>query len=1783
MVREPRLQAEVFRSLKERAQNVKRITTSCLLLLLFSGLASIIPGTASAAPISPTVDFDTMLSNLPTILDEVLDGNWSGGATPFYQRVGMSSPNFVDADLDGNGINDDDQLAMLELILNEEGCLSNIPSATQTAIKNAYATTRDYIENRVNGGGVANGIQITLNNVQLTENSGTIDICTGSNYNITTGTSSTNVGLNLSGLCWLGSAYTLTLPVDSLWGEGNLLHDASATGLLDDYVRDLAAAYITMGDYNGVSYPGIDFFQKLIAEVVVGYIPVLIDNLLPDKSASFEMASYERASTGLDKYTVTCSTVPTVDINYDYYYEELSLTVPLRIYVSSTNLCNSINGFIGNFVCGTSRDCSNRTRLAYNGDMNQDGTSNRGTYQIAGGNRDLFLSREWIYYPNPITFSTQPVGNIAPNPVVVIPFNGSNWPLSAVLDASDQSKPHSYQWYRGTSPGSLSVLSGATSRTYTVLSSLPGTYYYQLRAADPCGTAAVGLTNIVGVKVEPPNISVTGPTPSSATLPFNGGVTLTVNANNGGFGTFSYAWKRNVGSGTENIGSNQNTYVLSNAVLEDAGSYWCVVSSVEYGNSATSGTSVISVSLPTIDIDPQPVGGSVPVGGNYTLSTDATIAVGGLTFEWEKDGSFVGTGKTFDIIGADPLLDVGYYRCKITSGAFSGYFTYTNNVFVSVGGGTGAVFRVDKYSPMTGGVEDGLAWDTAFDTIQEGIDAAAALGGGEVWVAGGPEGHVDAPYVYNETRTENWGLASVQGSLVLKDNVELYGGFEGYQGRQETVRVLRGVRRAVTIIDGSVSRPGGLPAYHVVVAGRGALPTIGARIDGFEITGGNASGLAGDYHTWRGGGIYNWQSPLVIANCTIHGNSAATSGGGLANETGTGVANATVENCVFWANTANRLPDDPTTPNAVRGGGGVFNNDADATFSFCTFYDNTIDTTWTLLGAASEGMYQWKASPVVNSCVFDLHSIGAIQDDDEEFGTEGAVVSYSNVEGADPLFATTGPEFYLSAGSAALINQGDPSAVLNRDLPGAPRPQNSVADIGAYEYLTGNPTAVCANTSVSLDSAGDATVLASSIYSATSTVPGGLYKILINSGSSAAYDCNDLGANSAELGVVDFHGNIGVCNATVTVLDDIDPTAVCTPITVQLDASGSYTLTPADIQTIGAGSSDNCAIDWTASSVTPNTFDCTQVGDVTVTLGVVDTSGNQSAGGGISFCATTVTVEDILPPTMVCKNITVPLDAISGTASIVASQVDDGSSDNCELDLSTLAIDVSSFDCADVGTQSVTLSASDVNGNSGSCVASVTVDDVTGPVFTGLPKNAYVLNLNLPYTDAQARAGVTATDVCTSSPTITITAETLAGVPVPMPITDPGSGYPVVYKLIYSADDGNGNVTTNDLSRITIVDDPPPTITILGADPFTVECGAAYNDDGATAEDEGNDITDFIVTTGLPVDTTTPGTYTVVYTVTDGTTEVSDSREVNVVDTTAPTIALNAPATVAIALGGTYTVAPATATDVCEGSLTGSIAVGGDTVDVNTPNTYVVTFDVSDSVPNAATQVIQTIYVLAELLNFTDQPDGASVYVDDAAFDLSATFAGGQNVTTYEWKEATLGVIGSGTVSGNTVTLSFDPSGFDAGTYLVHAEITDVSGVTLSDAATIVVADHMSITDDIADATIVFGDPYAMTVTVIGGMGDLTYQWYKDGGPINDTAKAWTGTDTATLSFPSFSEEDEGTYQLKISDDQEEITSSEATLTGDLGMPVAGLFGLAALAGASALSGVLSLRRRERR
>ena len=100
------------------------------------------------------------------------------------------------------------------------------------------------------------------------------------------------------------------------------------------------------------------------------------------------------------------------------------------------------------------------------------------------------------------------------------------------------------------------------------------------------------------------------------------------------------------------------------------------------------------------------------------------------------------------------------------------------------------------------------------------------------------------------------------------------------------------------------------------------------------------------------------------------------------------------------------------------------------------------------------------------------------------------------------------------------------------------------------------------------------------------------------------------------------------------------------------------------------------------------------------------------------------------------------------------------------------------------------------------------------------------------------------------------------------------------YTVTYNVSDSNGNAAEQVTRTVSVVDTTVPVITLTGEPTVTIEVGATYTEQGATATDN-YDTGLTVVVGGDTVDTTTLGTYTVTYNVSDA----SDNAAVEVTRT----------------------------------------------------------------------------------------------------------------------------------------------------------------------------------------------------------------------------------------------------------------------------------------------------------
>ena len=314
------------------------------------------------------------------------------------------------------------------------------------------------------------------------------------------------------------------------------------------------------------------------------------------------------------------------------------------------------------------------------------------------------------------------------------------------------------------------------------------------------------------------------------------------------------------------------------------------------------------------------------------------------------------------------------------------------------------------------------------------------------------------------------------------------------------------------------------------------------------------------------------------------------------------------------------------------------------------------------------------------------------------------------------------------------------------------------------------PRVNCQNITVALDENGSATITASDVDNA-STDNEGVATVEVD---IINFDCSNLGENQVILTVTDTSGNSASCYATVTVIDDIPPVAICKELTVFLDVNGEATIAA---DQINDGSTDNC--DSLGYDLDQFSFTCDDIGENEVTLFVTDGSGNQST------CTAMVTVIDEIPPTANCSDITVALDE-NGVVTITPFDIDANDSfDTCSEVTNTISKDT--FTCDDLGENTITFTTTDGSGNSATCTAIVTVVDDVSPVFdtATLPQDQSVDADDADmYIMEDFTIGITATDNCDDSVTYTQTPEEFE-------ILSPD-----LYIVTITATDASGNETT---------------------------------------------------------------------------------------------------------------------------------------------------------------------------------------------------------------------------------------------------------------------------------------------------------------------------------------------------------------------------------------------------
>ncbi len=337
---------------------------------------------------------------------------------------------------------------------------------------------------------------------------------------------------------------------------------------------------------------------------------------------------------------------------------------------------------------------------------------------------------------------------------------------------------------------------------------------------------------------------------------------------------------------------------------------------------------------------------------------------------------------------------------------------------------------------------------------------------------------------------------------------------------------------------------------------------------------------------------------------------------------------------------------------------------------------------------------------------------------------------------------------------------------------------------------------------------------------------------------------------------------------------------------------------------------------------------------------------------GIDNDCNPLTVDDAIAPTASCQNINVYLDA-AGSATITGAEVNLNSSDNCSI--ASMNVLPSAYTCANIGSNSATLTVTDPIGNANSCGATITVFDTISPI-SDLPTLSDVVGA----CSVTSLVAPTATDNCGS--TVTVTNNAI------LPIVATGT---TVVTWTYT--DVNGNARTQN-QNVIITDATAPVPDAASLPDLTASCeltsaAAPFATDNCSGSITG------VTTTSFPI--TAQGTTVITWSFVDASGNSStQTQNVIIADATAPVPNLGTLPTVTNACEVSLT-APS-ATDNCEGSITGTTST---TFPITTQGTTIVTWTFNDGNGNTSTQN-QTVVVTNINATTTASIDGVTLTSD---------------------------------------------------------------------------------------------------------------------------------------------------------------------------------------------------------
>ncbi|MCX6154900.1 MAG: immunoglobulin domain-containing protein [Candidatus Kapabacteria bacterium] len=286
--------------------------------------------------------------------------------------------------------------------------------------------------------------------------------------------------------------------------------------------------------------------------------------------------------------------------------------------------------------------------------------------------------------------------------------------VSAHVNGAPPNYPIAVQWYKGAvalvndtiSPNSK--ISGANSSILTISN---------ITAANFGTDYSAKITGLCGSTVATSNASLTQLTASFITdltdvttcsgIPL---VSLTIKATTN-TGTLAYQWYKDgakVSDGSGITGSKTASLNIASPTAANVGSYYCIVTVVEYNYNLTSKTGKLIInSKPAITSQPTK---AIAASTGKAFSIVVAASGSSITYQWSKDGGDISgaTNATFTIASA-ASTDAGNYVCKISnmcgdvwSDTATVTVSYSNMMSVNDKSVDGFILSSSKPNPIDG-------------------------------------------------------------------------------------------------------------------------------------------------------------------------------------------------------------------------------------------------------------------------------------------------------------------------------------------------------------------------------------------------------------------------------------------------------------------------------------------------------------------------------------------------------------------------------------------------------------------------------------------------------------------------------------------------------------------------------------------------------------------------------------------------------------------------------------------------------------------------------------------------------------------------------------------------------------------------------------------------------------------------------------------------------------------------------------------------------------------------